>query len=134
MKRFLAIGLTLIGLTTQAQSGHEIYLADIEFTKTGITLFNPKNITNRKGYDNQPSFHPNKPLLYYSSFNDSSLAEIKSFNYKSNKTSHLTKTREHEYSPTVTPDKKFISCIIQRSNGAQDLIKFPIDGGSAQHG
>jgi hypothetical protein len=29
----------------------------------------------------------------------------------------------------VTLDQQFISCIIQRDNGAQDLGKYPIDGG-----
>jgi hypothetical protein len=129
MKIILPVVFALLSATTGAQTGHEIYLADIDFSKTGITISNPKNVTNRKGYDNQPSFHPDKPIIYYSSFNDSSLAEIKTYNYKLNKTGHLTQTREHEYSPTVTPDKKYISCIIQRSNGAQDLAKFPIEGG-----
>jgi hypothetical protein len=30
----------------------------------------------------------------------------------------------------VTPDGKFISCILQRDNGAQDLVLYPINGGA----
>jgi hypothetical protein len=46
-------------------------------------------------------------------------------------TVNITTTNEREYSPTLTPDKQFLSCIIQRDNGAQDLGKYPVDGGEA---
>ncbi|MBL7740434.1 MAG: hypothetical protein JNK14_14550 [Chitinophagaceae bacterium] len=94
-----------------------------------VILSNGKNITRHTGYDNQPFFHPSKPVIYYSSFNDSDRSDIKYFDYKKNTTANLTLTREREYSPVVTPDGKFISCIIQRDNGAQDLGKYPIHGG-----
>ena len=129
MKKLLPIICIGLAISTQAQTGSEIYLADLKIDASGITLSNYQNITNRKGYDNQPGFHPNKPLVYYSSFNDQDRAEIKIYNIKSKKTEWLTQTTEREYSPTVTPDKKFISCIIQRDNGAQDLGKYPIKGG-----
>ena len=119
----------VVRLYSGAQTGSEIYLADLEITKTGISLSNPKNITDHKGYDNQPSFHPNKHLLYYSSFNDEERTEIKVFNYRNDKVELFTETKEREYSPTVTPDEKFISCIIQRDDGAQDLGKYPVKGG-----
>jgi Tol biopolymer transport system component len=118
------------GQSLHAQTGSEIYIADLEITESGISLSNPKNITNRIGYDNQPSFHPSKHVLYYSSFNEDERSDIKIFNYKNGKTEHFTQTQEREYSPTVTPDDKFISCIIQRDDGAQDLGKYPIKGGS----
>ena len=65
----------------------------------------------------------------FSSFDEKDRAEIKIYNFKNNKTEWLTQTPEREYSPTVTPDKKFISCIIQRDDGAQDLGKYPLKGG-----
>src|SRR5262249_45593310 len=40
-------------------------------------------------------------------------------------------TTEREYSPTLTPDEQFVSCIIQRDDGAQDLGKYPVTGGEA---
>jgi Tol biopolymer transport system component len=112
-----------------AQTGSEIYIADLDIMDSGIVLSNPKNITNRIGYDNQPSFHPGKHLLYYSSFNEDERSDIKVYNYRNGKTELLTQTKEREYSPTVTPDDKFISCIIQRDDGAQDLGQYPIKGG-----
>ena len=127
--RIILVILATTAQTLYSQTGSEIYLADLEIKDDGITLSNSKNITNRIGYDNQPYFHPNKHLIYYSSFNDEERSDIKVYNYRNGKTELFTKTKEREYSPTVTPDEKFISCIIQRDDGAQDLGKYPIKGG-----
>lgn len=109
-----------------SQTGSEIYLFDLKMVNDEPVLSSPANITNHKGYDNQPFFHPKKPIIYYSSFNDSGRSDIKFYNYKTKQTSNFTLTNEREYSPTLTPDGKFVSCIIQRDNGAQDLGKYPV--------
>jgi len=127
--KFLLPLVVLISTGLHAQTGSEIFLLDLQSKKAKLTLSNPKNITNHTGYDNQPSFHSDKPLLYYSSFNEDGRSEIKIFNYKTGETTNHTKTSEREYSPILTPDKKFISCIIQRDNNAQDLGKYPVEGG-----
>src|SRR5258705_409297 len=57
---------------------------------------------------------------------------IKYYNYETKETKSFTNTHEREYSPTVTPDEKYVSCIIQRDNGAQDLAKFPVNGGKPE--
>lgn len=130
MKSIFIILLVTIAFSAYGQTGSEILLFDMKVKKGRIILSNTVNITNHKGYDNQPSFHPDQPIIYYSSFDDSSRSDIKYCNYKNKKTSNLTTTKDREYSPTVTPDKKFISCIIQRENGVQDLGKYPIEGGN----
>ncbi len=111
------------------QAGSEILLFDLQMKKNEVSISEPKNITNHKGYDNQPSFHTDKPIIYYSSFNDEGRSDIKYYNYKTGETTVLTKTSEREYSPTLTLDKLFVSCIIQRDDGAQDLGKYPVEGG-----
>lgn len=125
--------ITLIAIFTatglRAQSGSEILLFDLKVKKDKVTISNPKNVTNHKGYDNQPSFHTDQPILYYSSFNDEGRADILSYNYKTGVSTAITKTPEREYSPTLTPDKSSLSCIIQRDNGAQNLGKYPVEGG-----
>ncbi|MBS1951503.1 MAG: hypothetical protein JST37_10910 [Bacteroidetes bacterium] len=112
-----------------AQAGSEIILFDFHLKESKISISNPRNITNHKGYDNQPSFHADMPIVYYSSFNDSGRADIKFYNFKTNETKSLTRSHEREYSPTLTPDQLYVSCIIQRDNGAQDLGKYPVEGG-----
>jgi Tol biopolymer transport system component len=123
--------LLFISYQCVGQSGSEIILFDIKSAKGKISLSNPKNITQHKGYDNQPSFDTSKPSIYYSSFNDEGRSDIKVYNYKTGITEALTNTVEREYSPTLTPDGKFISCIIQRDNKAQDVGKYPVEGGAA---
>lgn len=131
MKYIIILYLALQIGCLQAQTGSEIYLLNIQRDKQGtLTLTNPQNITNHVGYDNQPAFDSGGKL-YYSSFNDDGRSDIRVFHIKKKTTSSLTTTNEREYSPTLTPDKKFISCIIQRDNGAQDLGKYPINGGPA---
>jgi hypothetical protein len=132
MKRWLTILLSLSYLYSEAQAGSEIFLFDMKIRDGQVFLSNGINITKHKGYDNQPFFHPSKPVIYYSSFDDSSRSDIKFYNYGTGLTTNLTLTREREYSPTVTPDGKFISCIVQRDNGAQDLAKFPVEGGKPE--
>jgi Tol biopolymer transport system component len=131
MKIILTLGFSIGATLSFSQQGSEIYLFDLKIKKHRITVSNPKNITNHLGYDNQPSFHIDQPLLYYSSFNDDGRADIKSYNYQTNKTSTITITKEREYSPTLTPDKKYLSCIIQRDSGMQDLGKYSTEGGEA---
>jgi hypothetical protein len=124
--------LSLYGFAQPAQPpASEIYLFDLSVKKGKIAISNPVNITNHKGYDNQPFFHPGESLIYYSSFNDDGRADIRSYNYKTKTTQNITQTNEKEYSPSVTLDGHSISCIIQRDNGAQDLGKYPITGGEA---
>ena len=119
-------------LYAQQPPGSEIYLLDLSVKKSSVTVSNPQNITNKPGYDNQPSFHPDKQLLYYASANAEAKTDLIEYNIKTKALRNLTNTSEREYSPTVTPDKKFLSCIIQRDDGVQDLGKYPIDGGQAE--
>lgn len=129
MKLILSSVIIISAFITNAQTGTEILLFDIKTESNQLIFSEPVNITKHKGYDNQPFFHPTKPYIYYSSFNDSGRSDIKVYNYETKETTNLTVTNEREYSPVVTPDEKFISCIIQRDNGAQDLGKYPINGG-----
>jgi hypothetical protein len=131
MKKYCIVLLLAFPFTTYAQQppGTEIYLLDLSIKKSKVAVSGPQNITNRAGYDNQPFFHPDKSVLYYTSANDQGKTDLKEYNYQTKNSRQLTNTPDREYSPTVTPDKKFLSCIIQRDSGAQDLGKYPIEGG-----
>jgi hypothetical protein len=131
MKTIIAFALQLCSLAGIAQTGSEILLFDLSIKKDKLVLSNPKNITNQVGYDNQPSFHADQPLVYYSSFNAEGRSDIKNYNSRKDETKLFTQTAEREYSPTITPDKQFVSCIIQRDDGAQNLGKYPVGGGQA---
>lgn len=132
MTRILTFLYLLLPLAGLAQTGSEIYLFDISFSKNKFTLSNPINISGHIGYDNQPSFHPVMPIMYYASANDSGRTDIKSYDYSRQITRQITHTPEREYSPTVTPNEYYFSCIIQRDNGQQDLGQYMIGGGPAK--
>lgn len=129
MKNLLTLLFSVSICSLFAQEGSEIYLFDLKIKKDEISVSNPVNITNHKGYDSQPFIHPAQPVIYYASFNDDGRSDIKSYNYKTKETASITQTQEREYSPTLTPDQQSLSCIIQRDNDAQDLGKYPVDGG-----
>ena len=126
IQRALLVLFLSVSTFAFAQPGSEIFVFDLSSDRS---LTNPRNVTNHPGYDNQPSFD-HKGKLYYSSFNAEGRSDLKVYDFKKKNSTSLTTTSEREYSPTLTPDKKFISCIIQRDNNAQDLGKYPLKGGS----
>ena len=126
MKNFIIYLIFCTGYV-YGQSATDIWLFDLDL-KGSPTISGGKNITNRPGYDNQPSFRKGHHEILYSSFREDGRADLKKYNWKTDATIDITRTPEREYSPTLTPDKKWISCIIQRDNNAQDLGKYPIRG------
>src|ERR1044071_4091051 len=114
MKKLFFLAALCISMPSLAQGpeGSEIILFDLKVKKDKVILSNPKNITNHPGYDNQPSFHPELPFIYFSSFNEEQRSDIKRYSMKDGSTVNITTTTEREYSPTVTPDKQFLSCKI----------------------
>lgn len=126
MRSILAIVGCLLPIFLPAQNTSDIYLLDLSIKNGVVYLANPKNVTLHKGYDNQPFFSGSD--MYYSS-EDSGQMDIKKYNYRNGFTTRVTRTPENEFSPTVTPGKKYISCILQRKDGTQDLVKYPVHGG-----
>ncbi|MGI8584236.1 MAG: TolB family protein [Chitinophagaceae bacterium] len=129
MKLFHLLLSVCFQISTFAQNNSDIILFEVVIKPTGIILSNPVNITNHKGYDNQPFFHNTN--IYYSSAADSGQMDIRRYDYLKKTTYTIRHTEENEFSPTITPDGKFISCILQRKNGKQDLVKYPVKGGEA---
>jgi hypothetical protein len=124
--------LTSLSALAQQPPGTEIYWAELRETPSGLRIGRSINLTRRPGYDNQPFFHPTEDRLYYASADADQRTDIASYDFGSSRTTYLTRTPEREYSPTVTPDGRFISCIIQRDQGAQDLGRYPVTGGKAE--
>lgn len=121
--------LLTISLEVIAQPATEIHLFELKIKRGKVSISNGRNISNHKGYDNQPFFHPDKPILYYVSADTAGRTDIMTYDYNAGETRRFVQTSDREYSPTVTPDKKFISCIVQRDSGAQDLVRYPVGGG-----
>ena len=131
MKTLAAFAFLLFPLLAAAQPGTDIYLYDLSVKARTVVLSNPRNITPHAGYDNQPFFHTTLPLLYYASSAEGGRTDLRAYNYQTGSSQPITATPEREYSPTLTEDQQFLSCIIQRDNGQQDLGKYPLAGGPA---
>jgi hypothetical protein len=118
--------LLFIGFKSLAQNATEIFLCDFSEENGNIILTNPKNITERIGYDNQPYFHPTQELIYYSA-RENDQTDIWAFNYKTGAKTRFTNSVDSEYSPTIIPGDEYLSCIVQRKKtGYQDLVIFPL--------
>ena len=113
--------------TDEAPPDTEIFL--IPFHENEIKIDQIRNITNRKGYDNQPFFFPDGGKLFYTSIRDSEQADIYLYDLATQKTTRITQTEESEYSPTVMPGGNYFSTVRVEKDGTQRLWKFPIAGG-----
>ena len=119
-----------------AQGSSAIYLIKIKSENDNLTYDKPIRITEREGYNNQPSFCPEGLRLYYSS-DVKGQAEIFAYEISSGTSHQVTSTAESEYSPLIMPDGhrfSVIQLIMSEGprKGAQPLVAFTIDGKGAQ--
>ncbi len=111
-----------------APAGTDIYLVSL-FREGGRLAFGtPINVTDRDGYDNQPSFLPDgQGLLYTSNLGDQT--DIYRYFIETRNTERVTHTSpESEYSPTVTPAGDAFSVIRVEADSTQRLWQFTMDG------
>lgn len=121
----LALLLCLFVTALHAQNGTEVYVLDLSEKAGNVSLSNPRNVSNKPGYDNQPFFHPTKPLLYYTSMMPDGQTDIWSYNLHKPALTPVTHTPDSEYSPTILPNQTHMSCIVQRkATGDQDLVNY----------
>ncbi len=129
---FCAIILALLVWRAPGQNAppaSDIFLAGVTQRGGQLVLGKPVNITNRDGYDNQPSFLPDGKGLLFTSIRENNQADIYRYDLATQKVERVTNTGESEYSPTVTPDQKFFSTIRVEADRTQRLWKFPLRDG-----
>ncbi len=123
----LFLGLILMaanGLYGQLPQTQIFYLPmKYEAKGSKFTFGDMQRISKKKGYNNQPSFAPDSKSIYYVAFADSTNTDIVNYNLEKKERKQITHTEENEYSPMVTPDGKYISCV---KGKAQQLWKFKI--------
>ncbi|TAK65374.1 MAG: hypothetical protein EPO24_02620 [Bacteroidetes bacterium] len=106
----------------------EIFLANLTIEEGDVTIGKPMNITNREGYDNQPSFSPDGRSIYFTSIRDTIQADTYRHDIEEDSTVRVTSTEESEYSPTVMFDERFFSVVRVEKDSTQRLWKFNLDG------
>lgn len=100
----------------------DIYLYRFARFPLGSAVF---NITNRRGYDNQPSWNGNDRILYTS--RSGGQTDIYEVNFGRAVIGKFTDTPESEYSPALTPDGDAITVVRVERDSTQRLWRFPLD-------
>ncbi|MVM35392.1 hypothetical protein GO755_35555 [Spirosoma sp. HMF4905] len=106
----------------------DIFLVELTGKNQSMQVGKPVNITQRKGYDNQPSFTPDGQQILFTAMHEDGQTDIYRYDLQQKSTTQLTKTPEGEYSPTVMPDQAYFSVIRMEMDKTQRLWKFPISG------
>ncbi len=123
MKKLYFILLLITSVSLSAQSNTEVYLFEIINNDGKIELTNLKNISNNKGYDNQPSFYDNNTILFSSTRNKQT--DIAKYDIQTKKLSYITNTSAgSEYSPLKVLGKEAISAIRLDTTGLQRLYQY----------
>jgi len=125
MKIFFFATTLLIISNLFAQPNTEVYLMDLEVSEESFNISNFRNISNNKGYDNQPSFIDENTLLLVK--NNKGQTDIAVFNNVKNKTHWLNKKTEGgEYSPQIFKNKTDIAAVRLDSGGLQRLYHYDV--------
>ena len=109
----------------------DIYVVELKAAGARPEFGRPANVTNRAGYDNQPSFTPDGRALLFSSQRENSQTDVYRYDIATAQTTRVTATPESEYSPTVMPDGRFFSVVRVEAGGTQRLWRFPLAGATA---
>lgn len=130
--QFFSLFLFLF-ITTRffAQGETDVYLVNIEEKDQGFSFENFRNISNNKGYDNQPYFKDDTTLLYARTHGGQT--DISVLNLSENTEKYFnTKTVGGEYSPQPVPDSKDITAVRLDPDGKQRLYRYTEAGTSEE--
>lgn len=86
-----------------------------------------RNLTDRPGYDNQPSFSPDGRRVLYTSARGGQ-TDIYQYTLETGVASALTATPESEYSPLIMPDGLAFAVVRVEADSTQRLWAFALDG------
>lgn len=118
----------------QAPPPTDVYLVSIKRQGSGFAVGDPKNLTHRAGFDNQPSFTPDGKSLLYTVVrpggpNGTTQADIFRIDLTTTRATPVTETPESEYSAAVIPGTSDIAVIRVEIDSTQRLWAFPLRGG-----
>ncbi|WP_420386626.1 TolB family protein [Roseivirga sp.] len=117
-------------LAQTAPPSTDIHVYELKEKKGKVTLSKGRNITDRAGYDNQPSFFNNDYILYTSS-QESGQTDIMIYDLYEDKVKNLTGSRDSEYSPTPIPGFNSFAVVRVEADNSQRLWMYHMDGKGA---
>lgn len=131
--RFLFLLLSFLIFTTAKGQvpTTNIYLFNLQKKNEDYQLSNAKLLSNFNpdGYNNQASFFSFNDIYISTQSPDKSQTDIYQLDLANNNIVPFTDTKEAEYSPTLMPDGKSLSCIkvLNDENSSQMLWEYPLD-------
>jgi len=130
MKKLLSLSIIFTTYLTFAQTNTEVYVFDIRPAYEGLELLNIQNISNNKGYNNQPSFIANETLVFAGNNEGQTDIVEYSLNTKSKKWFNQ-KTDGGEYSPQTFPTINDVAAVRLDKNGFQRLYRYDSQTGKS---
>ena len=123
---------SLTALGAQARPSTDVWVVPVHQAGRTIRFGEPKNVTSRTGYDNQPGFTADGKWVMYTMVDGDGPADIWKFKLPAGKPQRATSTPQSEYSATATPDGRGFSVIrVELPDSTQRLWRFPLDGNGA---
>ncbi|SNS14636.1 hypothetical protein SAMN06295967_10457 [Belliella buryatensis] len=114
------------------QGNTDLIAIDVKKSGKKISLGHITKLTNRDGYDNQPSFINDKQLAFSSSDQEGNF-DIIIYNFETEKFTNLTKTKDqNEYSPRLTDCGLYVSAVTVEESGKQRLWLYPTNFGEPE--
>ena len=101
----------------------DIWVASLAARDGAVIVGQPRNVTNRPGYDNQPAFLPDGRSLLYVAQHDEQ-TDVYELTLATNATRQLTQTPESEYSPIPTANGRAFTVVRVERDSAQRLWRF----------
>jgi hypothetical protein len=106
----------------------DIWLFKIEKKEGKYLASKPLNVTNRSGYDNQPTFSLDGKYILYVLIDSTNQADIYQYSVSKKTSINLTKSQVSEYSPTIIPSGLGFSSVVVEKDSAQRVWQFNMDG------
>jgi hypothetical protein len=107
----------------------DVYLVEITGDLDRPVFGEPKNVTARPGYDNQPVFLLDGAGFLYTAIIDDQ-ADIYRFDIADGSVHRVTASPAGEWAPALTPDGAGFTISRSEPEGFQRLWRFPMDGRS----
>jgi len=110
------------------QTNTAIYVFDVQQNDETYQLTNQKNISDSKGYNNQPFFYDDENLIFASTRND--FTDIFLYNLKDNSKRFISDTPNGgEYSPQRIPNSTTVSAVRLDADGLQRFYQYDFISG-----
>ncbi|WP_282075399.1 nuclear transport factor 2 family protein [Maribacter aquivivus] len=118
-------------LTTFAQQGTEVYVANLDLSNDSLKINEVINISKNEGYDNQPSFFSDDKILFASTRNNQT--DIALYDISDKTTIWLSNTPNgSEYSPLKISGRDAVSAVRLDQDGLQRLYEYDLKTGNSK--